>query len=137
MHNPNKQRKTALQPNKPPQTQGLPQRKGLGPKNAVGDRKKPRLSLIPKEALWQLGDALTVGEYKYSTHSWKKGIEISYSIDAALRHIQQFNSGENTDDETKCTHLGSALANLSFAIWTLEHRPDLDDRYKNSKESDE
>lgn len=100
-----------------------------GKKDAIGDPNKPRLSLIPKEALWALGGALTYGEKHYGTHNWKKGLPISVLLDAALRHINEFNTGENIDEKSKNHHLGNAMANLSMAIWTLEHKPEMDDRW--------
>jgi len=101
-----------------------------GNKDAIGDVAKPRLSLIPKEALWALGGALTYGEKHYGTHNWRNGIQVSHLIDAALRHINEFNSGENIDEKSKNHHLGNAMANLSMVLWTMEHRPDMDDRWK-------
>mgnify|MGYP003392956025 CR=1 FL=1 len=101
-----------------------------GNKDAIGDMNKPRLSLIPKEALWALGKALTYGEMHYGTHNWRNGLKISYLIDGALRHIHQFNDGEDIDEKSKNKHLGNAMANLAMAIQLLEDRPDLDDRFK-------
>lgn len=102
-----------------------------GTKEAIGKHlEKPRLSLIPKEALWEMGKAFGYGEQKYDSHNFKKGIPVSYSIDAALRHIEQFMDGETCDDESKVHHLGAAMTNLAMAIWTFYNKPDLDDRYK-------
>lgn len=101
-----------------------------GKKDAIGDLNKPRLSLIPKEALWALGGALTHGETRYGKENWKLGIKISYLLDSALRHISQFNSGEDIDQQSNNHHLGNAMANLSMAIWMCQHKPDFDDRWK-------
>lgn len=101
-----------------------------GKKDAIGDLNKPRLSLIPKEALWALGGALTHGETRYGKENWKLGIKISYLLDSALRHISQFNSGEDIDQQSNNYHLGNAMANLSMAIWMCQHKPDFDDRWK-------
>lgn len=105
--------------------------KTVGKKDAIGDIEKPRLSLIPKEALWALGRALTYGEMHYGTHNWRNGIKISYLIDGALRHIHQFNDGEDIDEKSKNIHLGNAMANLAMAIQLLKDHPELDDRFKN------
>ena len=104
-----------------------------GKKNAIGDRNKPRLSLIPKDALWSLGSALTHGEYKYGTYNWRKGIKISYLIDAALRHINEFNEGEDIDKDSRNHHLGNAMANLAMIISLMNSNPELDDRFKSKK----
>jgi hypothetical protein len=50
-------------------------------------------------------------------------------LSAAMRHIGQFNSGEDFDSETSTIHLANAAANLLFAIWMYKHRPDLDNRW--------
>ena len=103
----------------------------VGKKDAIGNRKKPRLSLIPIEALWALGDALTYGEQHYGTNNWRAGLPITVLLDAAMRHISQFANGETHDKDSGCHHLGSAMANLSFAIWMTIFKPNFDDRYKH------
>lgn len=105
-----------------------------GKKDAIGDESKPRLSLIPREALLALAGALTHGEKHYGAHNWRKGIKISYLLDGALRHIEQYNDGENIDQPSGVKHLGCAMANLSFAISLLETMPECDDRHSTMKE---
>lgn len=100
-----------------------------GKKDAIGDPNKPRLSLIPKEALWALGGALTYGETHYGTHNWRNGLKVSYLIDAAMRHINEFNDGEDIDQKSQNHHLGNAMANLSMVLWMLENKKELDDRW--------
>ena len=39
------------------------------------DQGKPRISLIPKDALWGMAQALTYGAKKYSSDNFKGGIE--------------------------------------------------------------
>lgn len=104
-----------------------------GSKDAIGDSNKPRLSLIPKKALWAMGGAFTYGEEHYGAHNWRKGINVSFLVDAALRHINEFNDGENIDVKSNNHHLGNAMANLAMAIEMLSLHPNLDDRHKESK----
>lgn len=101
-----------------------------GNKDAIGDINKPRLSLIPKEALWELGKALTTGEKRYGSQNWRGGIPLSILVDAAMRHMTQFIDGEDVDQQSQTHHLGCALANLSFAISLHKNNPECDDRYK-------
>ncbi len=105
----------------------------VGKKDAIGDMEKPRLSLIPKEALWALGKALTYGEVHYGTHNWRKGIKISYLLDGALRHINEFNDGEDIDVKSQNLHLGNAMANLAMAIELYYNNKEMDDRFKRGK----
>lgn len=102
-----------------------------GKKDAINDKEnKPRLSLIPSEALLEMGKALTHGETRYGTHNFKEGIKISYLLDAALRHILQFNEGEDVDVQSGANHLGNAMANCAIALHMLQNKPSFDDRYK-------
>lgn len=101
-----------------------------GKKDAINNPNKPRLSLIPKEALWQMAGALTYGEKHYGTYNWKKGINVTVLLDGALRHISQFLDGEDIDAGSNNPHLGNAMANLAMAIQLLKDMPDRDDRFK-------
>lgn len=104
-----------------------------GKKDAINDPNKPRLSLIPKEALWATGQALTYGENHYGTNNFKEGIPISYLLDGALRHINEFNDGEDFDEKSKNLHLGNAMANLAMAIYMYYNKQEYDDRFKKEK----
>lgn len=93
------------------------------------DGDKPDMTLIPREAMLQMAEAFTHGAKKYGRHNFRGGLAISRQVAAALRHIYQFLDGENIDQESHCSHLGSALASLAMACYTLENKPKLDDRY--------
>lgn len=96
------------------------------------DQKKVPLDLFPSEAIFEIGKVLQAGQEKYGRANWADGIEISRLIGASLRHIFQFNAGEDMDEETKTIHLANAATNLMFAIWMFKNRPDLDDRWIKS-----
>jgi len=100
---------------------------------------KPRLSLIPKEALWSMGEAFTFGEVKHGTYSWRNDSHtLTEILDKAMRHIVQFSNGENVDEQSKVLHLGSALADLAIAVDLFYNSKHLDDRFKgSSKETKE
>jgi hypothetical protein len=104
------------------------------------DKDKVPLELIPPEALFEIGRVLQAGKEKYGEANWAKGIEISRLLGAALRHITQFNSGEDLDEETQTLHIANAATNLMFAIWMMKNRPDLDNRWikklTNKEDSD-
>lgn len=101
-----------------------------GKKDAIGDDEKPRLSLIPRVALWAMGKALSYGEKHYGSHNFRGGIKVTYLLDAALRHIMQYLDGEDFDEKSKCHHLGSAMANLAMALQVVQDNKELDDRFK-------
>ena len=97
-------------------------------KGVKHDGAKPDLSLIPREPLWELARVLMAGERKYGRYNWKGGIDIHRLTSAAMRHITQFNEGEDLDDETKTSHLMNACANLFFAHWMLLNKSEHDTR---------
>ncbi len=94
------------------------------------DNGKPRISLIPKEATWGCAAALTFGASKYGQYNFMAGLKYSRLMDAALRHITQYQSGENTDPESGLSHLDHAMASLAMLKFMEARRPDMDDRYK-------
>jgi hypothetical protein len=94
------------------------------------DQFKVPLDLLPTEALFEIGKVLQAGQEKYGRANWANGIELSRFIGASLRHILQFNAGEDLDEETQTLHLANAATNLIFAIWMFKNRPDLDDRWE-------
>ena len=112
-------------PSDPPDTRG---KKGI-----KFDSEKPPMDLIPYDALVEIAKVLAAGEKKYGTANWQNGIEMRRLISAALRHIGQFNSGEDLDEETETIHLANAATNLMFAIWMFKNRKDLDNRWAKPK----
>lgn len=101
------------------------------------DSSKPPMDLLPYESLEEVAKVLAFGAKKYDRGNWANGIELSRLISAALRHIGQFNSGEDFDNESDTIHLANACCNLLFAIWMFKNRPDMDDRWmKHIKKKD-
>lgn len=101
------------------------------------DNQKAPMDLIPYESLEEIAKVLAVGETKYGTANWANGIHMRRLLSAALRHIGQFNSGEDLDSETQTIHLANAACNLIFAIWMYKNRPDLDNRWIKTLEKKE
>lgn len=104
-------------------------------KGARFNKGKPRLGLIAPEGTIQEGRGMTLGEMKYGTHNWRKGITILEYCDSALRHIHKFLDGQDIDPESEeygypVHHLGLAKCNLGMALQTLRDLPDMDDRFK-------
>jgi hypothetical protein len=96
------------------------------------DAQKLRLDLLDPYAIEQLAAVLTFGAGKYQPHNWRKGISKSRLIAAALRHLFAYLRGEDNDRESGLSHVAHAMCNLMFLLG-LEHRPELDDRYKENK----
>lgn len=98
-------------------------------KNDLIDNKPP-LDLLPASALIAQAEVLAYGAKKYDRHNWRKGMEYSRLIAAALRHITAFNDGEDLDPETESSHLAHALCCLSFLIEYQKKGIGTDDRFK-------
>lgn len=100
---------------------------GGGKKNDSG---KPDLSLIPKDAIWGMGAALTFGANKYGKHNFREGMAYTRLAAACMRHITAYNEGETTDTESGLSHLDHAMASLAMLKFMETNRPDMDDRWK-------
>ncbi|MCA1995710.1 MAG: DUF5664 domain-containing protein [Armatimonadetes bacterium] len=94
------------------------------------DDGKPRIELIDGYALEEIGRVLAFGAEKYGAHNWRRGIATSRLLGAVMRHILAFSQGYDEDPESGLPHLAHAAAGLTFLIWTVAHRPDLDDRWR-------
>jgi hypothetical protein len=97
------------------------------------DEGKPPLSLLDPYALTEVAKVLAFGAEKYDKHNWRRGISYSRLIDAALRHLMDFNSGEDLDPESKLSHIAHASCCLMFLLWMVQNRSDLDDRYDDDQ----
>lgn len=92
------------------------------------DTQKPRLDLIPTEAIVEIAKVLTFGAIKYDEWNWARGMKWSRVIGAAERHIGAFKGGEDIDPETGLSHIAHAACNLMFLLFYEQHRRDNDDR---------
>lgn len=90
---------------------------------------KPDLSLVPYCAQVAIAEALMYGEKKYARFDYCKGHKISDLIAAAMRHIGQFNDGEDCAPDSGLSHLAHAMANLAMLIHQAELGTSQDDRY--------
>ena len=93
------------------------------------DADKPRMDLLDAYAIEQLSLVLGFGAKKYDSHNWRKGIAKGRLIAAALRHLFAYLRGEDKDPETGLSHAAHAMCCCMFLLG-LEHRPELDDRWK-------
>lgn len=86
-----------------------------GVKNDTG---KPRLDLIPSEAIMALGEVLHFGAAVegYNERNWEKGMDWGRVYGALQRHLWKWWAGIETDDKSGLSHLSHAIANLAFLI---------------------
>lgn len=79
------------------------------------DSGKPRLDLVPPEAVMALGYVLTYGAEKYAPNSWR-GVEPERYIAALLRHLMAYQAGETRDPESEMPHMWHVLTNAAFLV---------------------
>lgn len=97
------------------------------------DQEKAPLELLSSIWVEGVGRVLGFGKKKYAAHNWRKGIQLSRLLGAALRHIFAYLRGEDNDLESGLPHLDHASCCLMFARELSETRPDLDDRWTSEK----
>ena len=81
------------------------------------DDGKLRYSLIPPSTTHALAEVLTFGANKYEPGGWRhvsNGKE--RYLDAAMRHLEAYRSGEVLDKESELSHLKHLLTNIAFLI---------------------
>ena len=79
--------------------------------------------------LLELSHHFEDGAKKYSDNNWQKGMPVRCYIDSAVRHYLKWSRGD-TDEP----HDRAFCWNLFCAIWTVEHKPELND-YAVGKET--
>ena len=102
------------------------------------DDNKIRLELIPPEFLWATGRGLTYGARKYSPGNWAtgEGFEWSRLYGGLLRHLTQWNGGEDIDSESNNHHLDHACCMLAFLVAHVARQKGVDDRISNGVAAD-
>jgi hypothetical protein len=91
-------------------------------------RKPQRMELLPWDALLEVSELYAAGAAKYEDNNWRRGYAWSLSFGAAQRHLSQFWNGEDTDEETRCHHLTSAVFHCLALVVFKNEFPELDDR---------
>ena len=91
---------------------------------------KPPLHLIAGAWQYEVAQVMGYGASKYARDNWRKGGPWTENLGSVLRHINQFQTGEDTDAESGRHHLAHALCGLFFVLeWSLQSKG-TDDRYK-------
>lgn len=100
----------------------------ISPKAIKHDSGKPKLSYLPYDALVEVARVMEFGAQKYDKHNYKKGMEYTRLIDAAFRHLHQFNDGIDLDDESSYNHIAHSISNLLMLMWMIKNKPEMDNR---------
>ena len=104
------------------------------------DDNKPRVDLIIPEFTLAIGEALGYGANKYNetrgdTPNYLKGDGFEYSkiYASAQRHLNEWYSGVDIDEESGLNHLQLAATNLMFLYTYSISDKGIDDRIKLNK----
>lgn len=87
------------------------------PKDLLGVKKVPTLSVIPSTALVYMGRAMQNGADKYGPFNWRQHpVQSGIYVDACLRHLSAWVDGEEDADDSGVHHLGHAMACLGILL---------------------
>lgn len=96
------------------------------------DEGKPRLDLVPPEAIMAMGEVLGWGNAVkgYPERNWEKGMAWGKCFGATLRHLFKWWAGADIDEESGKPHLYHALTDLAMLVAYEQRRIGKDDRSK-------
>lgn len=94
------------------------------------DSNKIPVHLFDPEFMEGVSRVLGFGAEKYAPNNWRGGIHYTRLIGAAYRHLNAINKGEDVDSESNLPHVYHLGCCVMFLASMMEHRKDLDDRYK-------
>lgn len=83
---------------------------------------KGRCDLLPASALLRLSKHCEIGAINHGERNWEKGLPMHSFIDSAIRHLLKYLDGQRDED-----HLCAAAWNCLAAMWTEEHKPEMQD----------
>lgn len=108
--------------------------KDTNPKDAVGIRKVPLISVVPQAVIGELALAMLEGARKYHRHNYRiAGVRASVYVDAAGGHITSFWEGEDEDPESRLSHITKAIASLVVLRDAMMQDMWVDDRPPKSR----
>ena len=94
---------------------------------AKADLGKPRLTLVPRQIIWDIARVREYGNAKYgSPDNWKE-VEKERYRDAAFRHFMAYlDDPQGVDEESGISHLAHLACNIAFLceMERLDERPE-------------
>lgn len=98
------------------------------------DNGKPKIHLVPPEAICAIADVFGFGATKYGENNWHRDIHkypYSRHYSSIMRHLLAFQSGEDLDPESGLPHVAHAMTQLMILYTTTQEAPEMDDRFKH------
>lgn len=97
---------------------------------------KPRMSLLPFDALRELASLFTWGASKYGAWNWAKGLSWSETMDSLIRHQEKWLKREELD-ESGFNHDVHILWNAIVLVAMRLRGIGKDDRYRSDAIADD
>lgn len=94
------------------------------------DQGKPRMELLPGDALNEIAKVLSFGAAKYTSRNWERGMKWGRPFGALMRHMWAWWQGEDKDAETGLSHLAHAACCILFLLSYELRKTGEDDRPK-------
>lgn len=107
----------------------------IGNRNNKG---KLRWRNIPPFLIKPLVEVGQMGELKYGTYNFLNGLMLNDTMDSLQRHLDAFldPAQSDIDEESGLNHLAHISWNALVALYHLNTRPELDDRFKLEDKND-
>ena len=102
---------------------------------AKANRLKPRVELIPTDALLRAAEVFAYGADKYDAWNWAKGMSWTETYASVLRHLFAWHRGEDIDPESGLPHAAHALTQMMVLVHFIETGTGEDDRHKEGERS--
>lgn len=103
--------------------------KDTNPKDAVGIKKWRQYCTVPITVIWEIGVGMLEGARKYGRHNYRvAGVRASVYIDAAKGHIDAWWEGQDTDPDSKLSHITKAICSLVVLRDAMIQNKMVDDR---------
>lgn len=85
-----------------------------------------------------IAEVLTKSRDKYPSFNWCKPTKLSTPYESLMRHLMEFQMGEDFDEESGKHHLLHCATNLMFMYYQIINNPEFaDDRFFAGKTSEE
>ena len=94
---------------------------------AKADAGKPKLTLVPRQIIFDIAEVREYGNKKYGNPENWKTVEVERYRDAAFRHFMAYlDNPQGVDEESGIEHLKHLATNIAFLCEMEE-----EERYKN------
>lgn len=101
------------------------------------DAGKPRMDLLPPDALIAIAEVFTFGAEKYDAWNWAKGMRGGRLVASLHRHMAAYQLGQDHDEESGLHHLAHAGCCVMMLLGLHLRDTVEDDRCPTEKRTDD